>query len=119
MGKKQGASTITQQVAKNFLLSAEQTYDRKIKEALIALRIESAYSKDKILALRQGGEIGRLVDRQLVDGLAEVIQGCRRDAVQVAAGDDGAEENLVEVELTTTPTGARSRRWRGATRSSA
>ncbi len=37
-GKKQGASTITQQVAKNFLLSAEQTYDRKIKEALIALR---------------------------------------------------------------------------------
>jgi penicillin-binding protein 1A len=43
-GKKQGASTITQQVAKNFLLSAEQTYDRKIKEALIALRIESTYS---------------------------------------------------------------------------
>jgi membrane peptidoglycan carboxypeptidase len=33
------------------------------------------------------------------DGLAEVIQGCRRDAVQVAAGDDGAEENLVEVEF--------------------
>ena len=50
-GKKQGASTITQQVAKNFLLSAEQTYDRKIKEALIALRIEAAYSKDKILEL--------------------------------------------------------------------
>src|SRR5919205_3770079 len=39
--KKQGASTITQQVAKNFLLSSEQTYDRKIKEALIALRIEA------------------------------------------------------------------------------
>ncbi len=50
-GKKQGASTITQQVAKNFLLSAEQTYDRKIKEALVALRIEAAYSKDKILEL--------------------------------------------------------------------
>ncbi len=50
-GKKQGASTITQQVAKNFLLSNEQTYDRKIKEALIALRIESAFSKDKILEL--------------------------------------------------------------------
>ncbi len=50
-GKKQGASTITQQVAKNFLLSNEQTYDRKIKEALIALRIESTYSKDKILEL--------------------------------------------------------------------
>ncbi|MER2267675.1 penicillin-binding protein 1A [Methylobacterium oxalidis] len=50
-GKKQGASTITQQVAKNFLLSSEQTYDRKIKEALIALRIEATYSKDKILEL--------------------------------------------------------------------
>ncbi|RVU20255.1 penicillin-binding protein 1A [Methylobacterium oryzihabitans] len=50
-GKKQGASTITQQVAKNFLLSNEQTLDRKIREALIALRIESTYSKDKILEL--------------------------------------------------------------------
>ena len=50
-GKKQGASTITQQVAKNFLLTNEQTFDRKIKEALIALRIESTYSKDKILEL--------------------------------------------------------------------
>ncbi len=50
-GKKQGGSTITQQVAKNFLLTNEQTFDRKIREALIALRIESAYSKDKILEL--------------------------------------------------------------------
>ncbi|KAB1075090.1 penicillin-binding protein 1A [Methylobacterium planeticum] len=50
-GKKQGASTITQQVAKNFLLSSEQTFDRKIREALIALRIEATYSKDKILEL--------------------------------------------------------------------
>ncbi|AWN34609.1 penicillin-binding protein 1A [Methylobacterium radiodurans] len=50
-GKKQGASTITQQVAKNFLLTNEQTFDRKIKEALIALRIEATYSKDKILEL--------------------------------------------------------------------
>ncbi len=46
-----GASTITQQVAKNFLLSNEQTIDRKIKEAMLALRIEQAYSKDKILEL--------------------------------------------------------------------
>jgi penicillin-binding protein 1A len=50
-GKKQGASTITQQVAKNFLLSNEQTVERKIREALIALRIESTYSKDRILEL--------------------------------------------------------------------
>jgi penicillin-binding protein 1A len=46
-----GASTITQQVAKNFLLSGEQTFDRKIKEAVLSLRIEQAYSKDKILEL--------------------------------------------------------------------
>ena len=50
-GKKQGASTITQQVAKNFLLTNEQTIDRKVREALIALRIEATYSKDKILEL--------------------------------------------------------------------
>ncbi len=49
--RPQGASTITQQVAKNFLLTNEQTFDRKIKEALLALRIEQAYSKDKILEL--------------------------------------------------------------------
>ena len=47
----QGASTITQQVAKNFLLSADRTVERKIREILLSLRIESAYSKDKILEL--------------------------------------------------------------------
>lgn len=46
-----GASTITQQVAKNFLLTSKQTYDRKIKEAILAMRIEQAYSKDRILEL--------------------------------------------------------------------
>lgn len=46
-----GASTITQQVAKNFLLSSEQTLMRKLKEALLALRIERAFSKDQILEL--------------------------------------------------------------------
>ena len=49
--RPQGASTITQQVAKNFLLTNEVSFDRKIKEALLALRIERAYSKDKILEL--------------------------------------------------------------------
>ncbi len=47
----QGASTITQQVAKNFLLNSERTFDRKIREILLSLRIESAYSKEKILEL--------------------------------------------------------------------
>ena len=46
-----GASTITQQVAKNFLLSGEQSMDRKVREAVLALRIEQAYSKDKIFEL--------------------------------------------------------------------
>ncbi|HEY7384811.1 MAG TPA: penicillin-binding protein 1A [Beijerinckiaceae bacterium] len=50
-GKKQGASTITQQVAKNFFLSNEQTLDRKIREALTAFRIEATFSKDRILEL--------------------------------------------------------------------
>ncbi|NWH09015.1 MAG: penicillin-binding protein 1A [Alphaproteobacteria bacterium] len=47
----EGASTITQQVAKNFLLSGEVRFDRKVKEALLAFRIEDAYSKEKILEL--------------------------------------------------------------------
>ena len=46
-----GASTITQQVAKNFLLSNEVSYKRKIKEALVSLRIEQAFSKDQIYEL--------------------------------------------------------------------
>ena len=47
----QGASTITQQVAKNFLLTSDRTFERKIREILLSLRIENAYSKDKILEL--------------------------------------------------------------------
>jgi penicillin-binding protein 1A len=51
-GKRvQGASTITQQVAKNFLLTSDRTFERKIREILLSVRIESAYSKDKILEL--------------------------------------------------------------------
>ncbi|MCB1487508.1 MAG: transglycosylase domain-containing protein, partial [Bauldia sp.] len=46
-----GASTITQQVAKNFLLTNERSIDRKIKEAILAMRIDQAYPKDKILEL--------------------------------------------------------------------
>jgi penicillin-binding protein 1A len=47
----QGASTITQQVAKNFLLTNERSFDRKIKEALLSMRIEQTYSKERILEL--------------------------------------------------------------------
>lgn len=46
-----GASTITQQVAKNMLLSSEVSFNRKIKEVLLAFRIENALSKDRILEI--------------------------------------------------------------------
>jgi penicillin-binding protein 1A len=48
---KQGASTITQQVARNFFLTNEKTYIRKIKEIFIAIQIEQILSKDEILML--------------------------------------------------------------------
>ncbi len=47
----EGASTITQQVAKNFLLTNEISMKRKIKEAILAFRIERAYTKERILEL--------------------------------------------------------------------
>lgn len=46
-----GASTITQQVAKNFLLSSEVSYTRKLKEAILARRINKAFSKEHVLEL--------------------------------------------------------------------
>jgi penicillin-binding protein 1A len=49
--RPQGASTITQQVAKNFLLTNEVSMTRKIKEALLAMKIERTFSKEKILEL--------------------------------------------------------------------
>ncbi|MGI4815572.1 MAG: penicillin-binding protein 1A [Janthinobacterium lividum] len=50
-GASQGASTITMQVARNFFLSSEKTYTRKIYEMLLAYKIESTLSKDQILEL--------------------------------------------------------------------
>ena len=50
-GAKQGASTITMQVARNFFLSNEKTLTRKFNEVLLALKIEHSLSKDKILQL--------------------------------------------------------------------
>jgi penicillin-binding protein 1A len=50
-GQIVGASTITQQVAKNFLLGNEQTITRKLREAIIVQRMEKAFSKDQILEL--------------------------------------------------------------------
>ena len=50
-GKSQGASTITQQLARNLYLSADQTLERKANELVIAVQLERAYSKKQILAL--------------------------------------------------------------------
>ncbi|WP_312364289.1 penicillin-binding protein 1A [Ensifer sp.] len=46
-----GGSTITQQIAKNFLLSADRTFERKLREAILSIRIDQTYSKDRILEL--------------------------------------------------------------------
>ena len=50
-GRRQGASTITMQVARNFFLSSEKTLTRKLYEALLALKIENSLDKDQILEL--------------------------------------------------------------------
>ena len=50
-GAKEGASTITMQVARNFFLSNEKTLTRKLSEAMLAIKIEHSLSKDKILEL--------------------------------------------------------------------
>lgn len=50
-GKRQGASTITMQVARNFFLSTEKTLARKLYEALLAIKIEHSFSKDEIFQL--------------------------------------------------------------------
>ena len=51
-GAKEGASTITMQVARNFFLSSDRNFKRKINEALLALKIEHSLSKEKILNIR-------------------------------------------------------------------
>lgn len=50
-GKRQGASTITMQVARNFFLSSEKTLSRKVYEALLAFKIESSLTKDEIFEI--------------------------------------------------------------------
>ena len=68
--KRQGGSTITMQVARNFLLSNERTYLRKIKEILLALKIENQYSKDQILELY----LNKIYMGQRAYGLAAAAQ---------------------------------------------
>jgi len=68
--KRQGGSTITMQVARNFLLSNEKTYLRKLKEILLALKIERRYTKDQILELY----LNKIYMGQRAYGLAAAAQ---------------------------------------------
>lgn len=68
--KRQGGSTITMQVARNFLLSNERTYLRKLKEIVLALKIERQYSKDQILDLY----LNKIYMGQRAYGLAAAAQ---------------------------------------------
>ena len=70
-GKKtQGGSTITMQVARNFLLSKEKTFLRKLKEILLAIQIEQRYSKEEILELY----LNKIYMGQRAYGLAAAAQ---------------------------------------------
>ena len=84
---QQGASTLTQQVARNIWLSHERTWDRKIKEILLALELERVYSKDEILEMY----------------LNEVYYGHGAYGVRTAAmtyfGKDPADLSLAECAL--------------------
>lgn len=68
--KSQGGSTITMQVARNFLLSKEKTFLRKLKEILLAIQIEQRYSKDQILELY----LNKIYMGQRAYGLAAAAQ---------------------------------------------
>ena len=68
--KRQGGSTITMQVARNFLLSKEKTFLRKLKEILLSLQIEQRYSKEQILELY----LNKIYMGQRAYGLAAAAQ---------------------------------------------
>src|SRR6266568_3268652 len=85
--KKEGASTITQQVAKSMLLTPEKKFSRKLKEAILATRMEKRLSKDEILYIY----------------LNQIYLGAGSYGVQVAAetyfGKDVDQLNLAEMSL--------------------
>jgi penicillin-binding protein 1A len=87
MRKKEGASTITQQVTKSMLLTSEKKFSRKIKEAILAKRMEEKLSKDEILYLY----------------LNQIYLGAGAYGVQVAAetyfGKNVDQLNLAEIAM--------------------
>jgi penicillin-binding protein 1A len=85
--KKEGASTITQQVAKSMLLTPEKKYSRKLKEAILASRMEKTLTKDEILYIY----------------LNQIYMGAGSYGVQLAAetyfGKDVEQLNLAEMAM--------------------
>ena len=83
----QGGSTITQQVAKSFFLSPQKSYARKVREAILAYRIDKAFTKDEILFLY----------------LNQIYLGHGAYGVEAAAenyfGKSGAPENMTGCEI--------------------
>lgn len=86
-GKKQGASTITMQVARNFFLTREQTLHRKLNEVLLAYKIEANLSKDEILEIY----LNQINLGQRAYGFGA--------AAQIYFGKPLAELNLAEVAM--------------------
>lgn len=86
-GKRQGASTITMQVARNFFLSSEKTLTRKLYEALLAFKIEHELSKDEILELY----VNQIYLGQRAYGFAA--------AAQIYFGKRLAELNVAEMAM--------------------
>ena len=85
--KLQGGSTLTQQLVKNVLLTSQRTLPRKIKEFILAVQIESKYSKDEILQM--------YLNESPFGGTAWGVQA----AAETYFGKDVAELNLVESAL--------------------
>lgn len=86
-GKRQGASTITMQVARNFFLSSEKTLTRKLYEALLAFKIESNLSKDEILQVY----VNQIYLGQRAYGFAA--------AARIYFGKDMQELNVAEMAM--------------------
>lgn len=85
--KTQGGSTITMQLARNLFLSSEKSYTRKIKEILLALRLEARYSKQDILALY----LNKIYMGQRAYGVAT--------AARVYYGKELAELSLAQIAM--------------------
>ena len=74
----QGGSTLTQQLAKNLFLSPSRTFDRKIQEAMLALYLESRYSKNQILTLVSEPRLFRRRHLRHRGGVGEILRQARQ-----------------------------------------